>query len=145
MLIADCAGDRVVHFTAVREYAGAIGTAGSDAGQFRCPTSMGFDKAGRIYIGDAGNKRIQIFAADGTCLAQWSLLPDGSHIQPAAVAVESDGALFVLNRADGEIVRLDVSVPASNPMVVASPQPSDRSLRGRPRVSSDPGRLRNVG
>ena len=121
--IADCAGNRVVHFTAVGEYAGAIGTTGSDAGQFRCPTSVGFDQVGRIYIGDAGNKRIQIFAADGTYLAQWSLLPDGSHIQPAAVAVESDGALFVLNRANGDIVRLDVVFPTMEPTVIASPQP----------------------
>jgi len=37
-------------------------------GQFHVPVGIAVDSASHIYVTDAGNKRVQKFAADGTSL-----------------------------------------------------------------------------
>ena len=58
----------------------AIVPARTGNGQFNSPVGVAVDSASHIYVADAGNKRVQKFAADGTSL---QLSPTG---RPEALA-----------------------------------------------------------
>jgi len=58
----------------------AIVPARTGNGQFNVPVGVAVDSASHIYVADAGKKRVQQFAADGTSL---QLSPTG---RPAALA-----------------------------------------------------------
>jgi len=58
----------------------AIVPARTGNGQFHLPGGVAVDSASHIYVADAGNKRVQKFAADGTSL---QLSPTG---RPEALA-----------------------------------------------------------
>jgi tripartite motif-containing protein 71 len=47
------------------------GTPGTGPGQFDEPMGVAVDASGRVYVADAGNQRVQVFADDGTLLSAW--------------------------------------------------------------------------
>jgi outer membrane protein assembly factor BamB len=49
------------------------GTRGSGPGQFNTPHSIVIDRDDHIYVGDRGNRRVQVFDADGNFLRQWTV------------------------------------------------------------------------
>ena len=49
------------------------GTKGSGPGQFNTPHSIVIDRDDHIYVGDRGNRRVQVFDGDGNFLRQWSV------------------------------------------------------------------------
>ena len=65
VLIADTWSNRIVAYRptgTVEEW--AFGTTGSAPGQFKQPRGMDFDAAGRLFVADQGNKRVQVFDVD---------------------------------------------------------------------------------
>ena len=48
------------------------GAPGKGPGQFHLPHSIAFDDAGKLYVADRANKRIQIFTPDGERLGEWT-------------------------------------------------------------------------
>ena len=58
---------------------------GSGPGQFSTPHDLAIDSRGRLFVGDRGNSRVQIFEPDGTFVAQWSQFgrPSGIYINRA--------------------------------------------------------------
>ena len=58
-------------FRADGTYTGEWGTTGSGPGQFNTPHDIAIDSRGRVFVGDRGNSRVQIFEADGTFIEQW--------------------------------------------------------------------------
>ena len=63
---------RVVKFSKHGKYLKSWGEPGSGAGEFNTPHSIAVDSSGRVYVSDRGNRRIQIFDADGNYLKQWT-------------------------------------------------------------------------
>ncbi len=61
---------RIVKFDKNGKYLTAWGGHGSGPGQFEVPHSLAMDSAGRLYVADRGNNRIQIFTQDGKFLGQ---------------------------------------------------------------------------
>jgi len=59
--ITDTVLDRVQAFTLSGSYLGKWGGLGTAAGLFTDPSGITHDAAGRIYVADAGNERIQVF------------------------------------------------------------------------------------
>lgn len=47
------------------------GTKGTGEGEFNLPHAVVLDAAGRVYVGDRENNRVQVFDADGKFLSQW--------------------------------------------------------------------------
>ncbi len=99
-----------------------IGQAGSDPGQLKSPRGIALAPDGSIYVADAGNNRIEHFAADGTFLKAWgsygtssdtATAPNGTFNEPWGVAVDKDGYVYVADTwnyriqkftADGQFV-----------------------------------------
>ena len=67
LYIADTGNKRIVVTDLDGNFVEQLGTFGSQSGQFHEPIGLGTDQAGRLYVGDTWNGRIQIFArnADG--------------------------------------------------------------------------------
>jgi DNA-binding beta-propeller fold protein YncE len=83
--VADGYGNsRIVKFDRNGNFVRAWGRYGSGAGEFSLPHSVVVDKAGRVYVGDRENARIQIFDSDGHFLTQWTGIgyPYGLQITP---------------------------------------------------------------
>jgi DNA-binding beta-propeller fold protein YncE len=74
VFIADGYGNsRVVKVDARGRWVKTWGARGSEPGQFNILHTIANDAAGNIYVGDRGNRRIQVFDPDGTLLRTFSI------------------------------------------------------------------------
>lgn len=62
---------RILKFAADGKFIKEWGTLGTKPGEFRTPHALAFDAAGRLFVADRGNHRIQIFDQDGKLLDEW--------------------------------------------------------------------------
>ncbi len=70
--VADGYGNsRVVKFDREGRFVKSWGKYGSGPGEFILPHSIVIDDAGRVYVGDRENMRIQIFDTEGKYLTEW--------------------------------------------------------------------------
>jgi len=68
------------------------GTPGSGPGQFSTPHSIAADAQGNIYVADRGNRRIQVFDADGAFLREMKInVPVPPDAQPWMGAKPAQG------------------------------------------------------
>lgn len=94
------------------------GTLGSGNGEFKSPEGIAIDSAGRIYIADTGNNRIQQFrlanpcpngttqVVTGVCFVRvWGSLGSGNgqFINPTDVALDSSGRVYVTDSGNQRI------------------------------------------
>lgn len=68
------------------------GRKGTGPGEFTVPYDIAADSSGRLFVADAGNKRIQVFDANGTYLTAWT---HGHFQKPAGIAVSPDGTVYI--------------------------------------------------
>jgi len=57
--------DRIVVFDGTGKYCGEWGAMGLGEGQFSLPHSVALDNAGRVYVADRNNNRLQVFDSSG--------------------------------------------------------------------------------
>ena len=63
---------------------------GSAPGQFEMPLRLTFDSEGRLFVGDRGNNRIQIFDQDG------KFLEEGEQFKrPSGIFIDRNDVLYV--------------------------------------------------
>jgi sugar lactone lactonase YvrE len=93
--------DRVVKFAKDGKLISAWGKHGKAAGEFDTPHGIALDSAGRVYVADRSNNRIQIFEPDGKFVAKWKQFG-----RPSDVAIDKHDMIYV---ADSQ------STPATNP------------------------------
>ncbi len=92
---------------------GERGVAGSDERTFTKPSDVFVAPDGSIFVADGhdadGNNRVVKFAADGTFLMQWGETgeADGQFRDPHALAMDSEGRLFVGDRGNSRIQIFD--------------------------------------
>lgn len=83
---------RIVKFGATGSYEFEWGRPGKGPGEFDLPHAIDVDLAGRVYVADRSNARVQVFDATGRFLAQWH----GTEIgRPYSVAVAGARAVVV--------------------------------------------------
>jgi sugar lactone lactonase YvrE len=98
---------RVVKFDKDGKYQLEFGTAGTGPGQFHPEGqvhSIAIDSNHRIYVGDRGNRRIQIFDENGKYLDEWP------NIQgPSDIKVMQDGTLWVVSGVGNRLARYELA------------------------------------
>lgn len=82
--------NRVLVFDPDGRHRATWGGEGTAPGQFRLPHALALDSAGRLYVADRSNVRVQVFAPDGTVLAEWRNL-----IVPWDLFVTADDRVYV--------------------------------------------------
>src|SRR3954468_6685667 len=63
---------RIVKYSKAGEFVTWWGGRGAQPGQFNEPHSIAIDAAGLLYVGDRGNKRIQVFDQTGKFIREWT-------------------------------------------------------------------------
>jgi len=81
---------RVVKLTKDGKFIKAWGKKGSAPGEFDTPHGLAMDSAGRLFVADRGNSRIQIFDQDGKFLEEWRQFG-----RPSGVFINKDDVLYV--------------------------------------------------
>ncbi len=88
------ANNRIVRFSADGTYLAEFGLPGDGRTELDEPHAIAMDSAGRLYVADRSNNRVQIFDQDGNHLASWSQFG-----RPSGLYIDSNDTLYV---ADSE-------------------------------------------
>jgi len=81
---------RIVKFTAGGKFIMAWGRRGSGPGEFGVNHSLAIDLAGRIFVADRANNRIEIFNPDGKFLEEWKQFG-----RPSGLFIDKNDILYV--------------------------------------------------
>jgi sugar lactone lactonase YvrE len=87
--------NRVVKFSKSGTFIKAWGKKGAGPGEFSVPHAIALDSRGRVFVGDRGNRRIQIFDQDGKFLEQWTQFG-----RPSGLLITADDTLYVADVED---------------------------------------------
>lgn len=91
LFVTDGYGNAKVHkFSPEGELLLSWGEPGSAPGQFHVPHGVAVDSAGRVYVADRENSRIQRFDLDGGFLDEWTDIA-----RPCQVFIDPEGNVFV--------------------------------------------------
>jgi sugar lactone lactonase YvrE len=89
---------RVLKFDKTGKFIKAWGTLGKGQGEFDQPHALAMDSKGRLFVGDRGNNRIQIFDQDGKYLAEWS-----QFSRPSGIAIDRHDNIYVADSESGSV------------------------------------------
>ena len=94
---------RIVKFDKTGKFIKTWGKKGSAPGEFDGPHTLAMDSRGRLFVGDRGNNRIQIFDQDGNFIDQWTQFsrPSGVYIDKNDVIYVADSESGSVNKAHG--------------------------------------------
>lgn len=84
--------NRIVKFASDGSYLTSWGKTGSAVDEFHDPHALAMDSAGRLYVGDRYNNRVQIYDQDGGYIATWTQFgrPSGLYIDANDVLYSAD-------------------------------------------------------
>ncbi len=85
---------RVMKFARDGKFIKTWGTKGTGPGEFGELHGIALDSAGRVFVADRGNNRIQIFDADGKYITEWKQFG-----RPSAVYIDANDTLYVSDHA----------------------------------------------
>jgi len=99
IFVADGHGNsRIVKFSADGKYIKEWGKKGSGPSEFDTPHSLALDSAGRLFVADRSNSRIQIFDPDGKFLAAWRQFG-----RPSGLYIDKNDRLYVADSESGPV------------------------------------------
>jgi len=80
-------------------------------GQFVYPNGIAVDSAGKVYVADSGNHRVQIFDSSGKYIAQFGSIGrgNGQFTYNNGIAVDSKGNVYVADSGNARIQIFDSS------------------------------------
>jgi len=87
---------RVHRFTKDGKLVTSWGAPGHAPGEFHLPHSIAIDDAGKLYVADRANKRIQIFSPEGEFLDMWTGMGG-----PNDITRGKDGTFTIAEQEDG--------------------------------------------
>ena len=92
-------------FTPTGQLTAKLGGLGDAPTHFESPAGVAVGPKGRVYIADAGNRRVQVFDSIGNWLAAWGGPDDSLFVEPAGIDVADDGTVWVAD-VGAAVVRL---------------------------------------
>ena len=104
--VVDTGNNRIQIFSVDGEFISSFGTSGLEDGQFLNPIGIASDIEGNVYVTDKGNHKIEKFTADGTYVKSFPFYASNYDFSPEAVAIDSQGNMFVVNSATQRILYL---------------------------------------
>jgi len=81
---------RVIKLSPDGKFIKQWGMHGSGPSQFEMPHTLAMDSKGRLFVGDRGNNRIQVFDQDGKLLAMWT-----QFSRPSGIFIDAHDVLYV--------------------------------------------------
>lgn len=91
---------RVLKFTKDGKLIKTWGRKGAGAGEFDQPHALAMDSKGRLFVGDRGNNRIQVFDQEGTFLEQWT-----EFSRPSGIYIDKDDTIYVTDSESGSVAK----------------------------------------
>ena len=92
--------NRIVKFSPdgrfLLQVGGGVGSESKEAGRFDDPHGLAMDSAGRLFVADRGNSRIQIFDQAGNLLTIWTQFG-----KPSGLFIDRDDVLYVVDGLSG--------------------------------------------
>jgi sugar lactone lactonase YvrE len=88
---------RIVKFSKDGKFIKTWGKKGTAHGEFEQPHALAMDSKGRLFVGDRGNNRIQIFDQNGTFLEEWKQFG-----RPSGVYIDRNDVLYVADHESTE-------------------------------------------
>ena len=91
---SDSAGSRmrILRFSKDGRFIGAWGKEGTGPGEFNVPHGISIDSAGRLFVADRGNNRVQIFDQNGKYIAEWKQFG-----KPCGLFIDARDNLYVVD------------------------------------------------
>jgi sugar lactone lactonase YvrE len=89
---------RIVKFDKTGKFIKAWGKKGSAPGEMDGPHTLAMDSRGRLFLGDRGNNRIQIFDQDGNFVDQWA-----QFSRPSGVYIDKNDVIYVADSESGSV------------------------------------------
>ena len=89
---------RIVKFDKTGKFIKTWGKKGSAPGEIDGPHTLAMDSRGRLYLGDRGNNRIQIFDQDGNFIDQWA-----QFSRPSGVYIDKNDVIYVADSESGSV------------------------------------------
>lgn len=142
IFVADGEGpnNRIVKYSSAGDYLMEWGTTGSGQGEFSTPHDLAMDSQGRLFIGDRGNSRIQIFEQDGTFVEEWRHFgrPSGIYINKATDTLYATDSTSNANTNPGTLRGIYVGSARTGELWHFIPDP-DLELADQTRISGASG------
>jgi len=89
---------RIVKFDKTGKYLMQFGHHGSGPGEFEMPHALAFDSKGRLFVGDRGNNRVQIFDQSGKFIGDWHQFG-----RPSGIFIDKHDILYVTDSESQEV------------------------------------------
>src|SRR5215813_2422060 len=89
---------RIVKFDKTGKFIKAWGKKGTAPGEIDGPHTLAMDSRGRLFLGDRGNNRIQIFDQDGNFIDQWT-----QFSRPSGVYIDKNDVIYVADSESGSV------------------------------------------
>jgi tripartite motif-containing protein 71 len=107
----------------VNSFGGSSATA--DPGKFSTPGGVAVDAAGRVYVVDIGNDRVQRFTAGGVFEAKWGSegTANGEFEHPTGIAAACDGTISVSDEDNNRLQRFTLPDPKTSTCLATPAKP----------------------
>ncbi|GAB4501631.1 MAG: hypothetical protein Fur0035_11740 [Anaerolineales bacterium] len=108
--IQKCTLSAVAPGFACSTFLGEVNVSGEDFNHFGGPIDVGLDSAGRVYVVDEWNGRVQVFDASGAYLTTLGGIGDGLN-SPSGIVITADGSVYIADRQNHRIARFTLGTP----------------------------------
>jgi sugar lactone lactonase YvrE len=91
---------RVLKFSKDGKLIKSFGKLGNGTGDFDQPHALAMDSRGRLFVGDRGNNRIEIFDQDGNFIEQWK-----QFSRPSGIYIDKNDNIYVADSESESVSR----------------------------------------
>ena len=89
--------DRIVRLSKDGKFIKAWGKHGKAPGEFDTPHGIALDSAGRVFVADRVNSRVQVFDPDGNLVAEWKQFG-----RPSGIFIDKKDIVYVTDNQSDE-------------------------------------------